>query len=417
MSDESNAGDTAPAHRSGDTEHSRAPEGSDREAEGRPWAPGAPVGGPAYGPPSPGAPYGSPPPGAGPGGPYGVPPYGGPGNPYAAPVPGYPYGAPAGGAYVPYGGHPFASQPYGDQPYGGLPGGYGPYGAPPYGGHPYAGQLYGGQFPAPPARAPLNPEERRRRRRRGLVFAGVLVLALGAGIGIGAAVAPTNPSVGAQALVSQAVAAATHAGTFHYVELSTANGSPDNIIGDAAPDGGRQVITQRCTSGTDIFDLRLVKGVVYFRGNAAAVVDQLGVATTRAVGTTGRWVRVTKGEKPYKTFANGITTSSNLHQLPTTFVARSSAAMPGSSPPSTRVSGGIYAGKGKQPVGTASLIVTTATLLPRSLNGQAVNGTSGAHLSLSWTFSHWHQRVDVAAPGNPLAYSSLGAHPPTKGCA
>jgi hypothetical protein len=225
--------------------------------------------------------------------------------------------------------------------------------------------------------------------------------------------APTSPATAAHALLTKSIAAATGAGTFHYVELSTSDGAHNDITGAASPRGGHQVISQLGASGTDVFDLRLVKGIVYFRGNTAAVIDQLGVPATRASSDTDRWVSVRKGEAPYKTFADGITTKSNLAQLPTTFVPRSSASEPGSSPPATRITGGLYDGKGHAPVGTAELVITSSTSLPRSLSAEAV-ADSGARIILSWAFSKWHEQVTVTAPSGAVPYSSLGATPPSK---
>lgn len=323
--------------------------------------------------------------------------------------------------------------PYGPPSGYGPPGGYGPlgssgqytlYGAPgpsagpygtPYGQGPYPPQPYGWPYrpPSPPPPPRRTPEERRRRVRRGLVVGAVLVLIAGIGFGIGSWLAPTSPTAVARALLTKSIAAATSAGTFHYVELSTSGGGPNDITGNAGPNDGSQVITQHGASGIDAFDLRLVKDVVYFRGNKAAVIDQLGVPTTKAPSDVNRWVSIHKGESPYATFADGITTRSNLAQLSTTFVARASAPTPGSTPPATRIMGGLYDGKDHPPIGTAEVMITTSSSLPQSLSAQAVAG-NGAHLSLSWQFSHWHEQVKVTAPSRAVPYSSLGATPPSK---
>lgn len=386
-----------------------------------PWS-GGPPGDPGPGQPPPGhqgqTPYGQPPYGQDPYGqtPYGQPPYG------HAPYGQGPYGQP------PYGQAPYGQAPYGQAPYGQTPYGQPPYGQPPYGQAPY-GQApygqgpytqygpYGWQYPPPAPRRPrLTPEQRRRRVRFGLVFTGVVILAIGAGIGIGAAIAPTSPVTTARTLFKTAVAAGQSAGSFHYAELSTNDGAPDDIVGDATPTGGRQVITERCATGINRFDLRLVKGVVYFRGNAAAVVDQLRVPPGHAVADASRWVKVTKGEGPYHTFAVGITAKSNLSQLPRTFVARTSADVPGSSPATVRIKGGLPAGKKRVPFGTAALVITKSNSLPKTFSAVAANSTSGARLDLSWTFSHWHQKLKVGAPATSVTYGSLGGHGTPASC-
>jgi hypothetical protein len=315
-----------------------------------------------------------------------------------------------------YGSYQASQSPYGtpQSPYGTPP--QSPYGAPqsppPYS-WPY--------LPPQPPRPPLSPEERRRRTRRGFALAAALVLAVGAGIGIGAAIAPTSPATLASTLVNHAISSATKAGTYHYVELSSEAGAAADITGDAAPNGGQQVIDERCspvqsgtTDRTGVFDLRLVDGVVYFRGNRVAVVDVLGVPVSRATSLVRKWVRVVKGQNPYKTFEVGITTSSNASQLRTAFIPTSSRNISASTPPSTDVVGALFTTpKTKQPAGTATLVLNTSNGRPRTLRGSAVYQDTERY-TLTWTFDNYSEKVHVVAPPHPLSYSSLGAKPPPK---
>ncbi len=319
--------------------------------------------------------------------PYGTPqsPYGTPQSPYGTPQP--PYGIP--------------QSPYGR-----------PQAAPPYS-WPYV--------PPPPPRPPLSPEERRRRTRRALALALALVVAVGAGIGIGAAIAPASPATLATTLVGRAIAAATNARTYHYIEVSSVFGEPDDIEGDAAPSSGQQLIRQQCspvradtTDRTSIFDLRLVHGVVYFRGNVVAVVDELGVAESRAASVARRWVKLVKGDKPYVTLEGGITTRSNASQLRKAIVPSSSRAIPGSEPPSTEVVGAaLFTKKVDQARGTAVLVMDTSTGRPRTLRGSALLEDT-ARYTVTWTFSRYREKVHVAAPSHAVPYSSLHAKEPAK---
>ena len=275
--------------------------------------------------------------------------------------------------------------------------------------------------PPRPARPPQSPEERSRRTRRALAFAGVLLVAVGAGIGIGAAIAPTNPTAVASALVRHAVAAASGAGTYHYVELSSVLGAPDDIRGDAAPNSGQQLISQQCrpvrsatTSRTSVFELRLVHGVVYFRGNVVAVVDELGVVGSQAASLAGTWVKVVRGEKPYSSFEVGITARSNASQLRTAIIPSASRTVPGSSPPIAEVVGAaLRTRKTDKTEGSAVLVIDTSTGRPRSLRGGVVlQGTQ--RYAVRWTFSRYHEKVHVVAPPHPVPYSTLHAKPPAK---
>ncbi|MDA8359734.1 MAG: hypothetical protein M0Z95_26310 [Actinomycetota bacterium] len=401
-----------------------SPSSSDPSARG-PW--------PHHQPPSNQPPSNQPPPGQGG---YGQPPYGQPPSGQG----GYGYGQPPSGhgpyGHSPYGQHqPEPPPPYGQPPYGGYappsggygpppggygppPGGYGPppggYGPPPGGfggpGHdPYAGHAY--NWPYVPPRPKRTPEEQRQRKRRLAGFLGIFVVFLGVGILIGALIAPTNPTTVAEGLVTKTMTAVTQAGSYHYVDLATVGGVPDNITGDASSTGGRQVITQRCATGTNVFDLRLVNGVVYFRGNGPAVVDQLGVGKSHAPAEVDKWVKVTKGEHPYTSFADGITAKSNISQLKTTIVVSKSTTDNRTSPPTTKVTGALRVSK-TQYAGTAALVITTATSLPRSLTGDAQ--LTGGRYTLSWTFSHFHENVHVTTPAHTVPYASLHATPPPK---
>jgi len=363
---------------------------------------------PSYAPPVPtyAAPAGYAPPPA-----YGAPPFG----PTGAYVPPYaqPPGYAASGPYAPTGGWvpPGADPAMG--PYAASGPATGPY-VPPYRPGVYHHEPQGWQPPPQPPETvavrsqdgPSHPV------RQGALIALVIVVVVGVGFAIGALLAPSNPKTTAVGLVKSATTAAENAGTFHYVELSTSAGTPNDITGDAAPHSGRQTITALGAAGRDVFDLRLVKGVVYFRGNRAAVIDQLGVPAGKAAAVVSHWVSIHKGQGAYKTFAAGITTTSNLSQVPQTFVPTSSAEVAGSSPASTRILGALYAGKGKPAVGAAAMVITKSSSLPQSFAGEAVG--TGGRLSLSWTFSQWHQKVVVVVPPNAVPYASLGAKAPAK---
>jgi hypothetical protein len=332
----------------------------------------------------------------------------------------------------PYGGQPYGGQAYGEQPSGTAPQGHGPssywpsypqqrsgYESP--GGY-YEPRGYYDPFapshhhryawPFVPPRPPRSAEERKRRRRRGIAFAGVLVLAVGAGIGIGAAIAPTSPATVAKGVVSSSIAAATATGSYRYVELTTVSGAHDDIKGDAAPEGGSQVILQSCKAGTNLFDLRLVRGTVYFRGNTPAVVDQLGISATKAPSLNGKWVKVTKSDGPYHTFAGGITARSNVSQLRTVIVPFSTRHVSGSPNATTEVLGRLSAGPHRPSVGSATLVVDASSRLPVSVKGSA-SGTSSRY-TVSWTFAKFGKKVVVSAPGDAVGYATLHAKGPQK---
>jgi len=235
-----------------------------------------------------------------------------------------------------------------------------------------------------------------------------VLVALGAGVGIGAAIAPVSPVAAARNAVSQAVAAAEAARTYHYVQVSATNGSVDEIVGNATPDGGTQLIT----SGSDRYSLLLIHGVVYFKGNTSAVADQLGASQGVATRYAGRWIIITKanGASFYRTFEEGITTRSNLAEIDQTMepTAVHHGTLNGRSV--LEVSGPLIIGNGVPPSGTATLLIAAGSHRPISLEGQAT--VQSVTIRSDWTFSHYGETVSIHRPADAVPYARLGAKPP-----
>jgi len=244
-----------------------------------------------------------------------------------------------------------------------------------------------------------------------------VIVAAGAGFGVGAALAPTSPAAARRAATAQAttalhktLAAADAAGSFHYVEESDQGGQTETITGDATSRGG----TQDIVLGTDHWHLVLVGTALYFSGNAAALVDQLGVPASVAGGDAGHWISVPRSTgNLYQTLAVGITTSSNLAQITASdglgFAARSVTTGTAGSTAVTEIHGIIGSASGA-PVNTATLIVATTSDLPIALQAR-VSG-AGTSESFDWMFSGWHRPVALHAPKHAIPYAALGATPP-----
>ncbi len=238
-------------------------------------------------------------------------------------------------------------------------------------------------------------------------------MAAGIGVGIGAAIAPVSPAAAARNTVEEAVAAAKAAGTYHYVQVSSTDGSVDEIVGDATATGGTQVIT----TGQQRYTLRLIGGVVYFEGNASAVAGQLGASAGVAARYAGRWVAITakNGASFYKTFEEGITTSSNLAEIDQEMdpTAVHHGTVDGRAV--VEVTGPLIIGGGVPPSGHATLLLAAGSRRPISLDGQAT--VQGVTIDDQWTFSHYGERVSVTRPAGAVPYARLGATPPASSSA
>ncbi len=224
---------------------------------------------------------------------------------------------------------------------------------------------------------------------------------------------PANPgeAAAANALFQKALATMAAATGFHYTITST-GASAESFVGDAGPAGGRQTITLTTAYGAEQFDLVLVSGTVYFRGNAPALEDQLGVPTAKAAALVDKWISVVSGNGPYSTAEVGITTAS----IASTSGADSDIQLtPAASGPATTVSGtavtritGTIPGQG-----TAFLDVLPTSNIP--VDYQSIISGGGVTENTTMTFSQWGTAVPVTVPAGAVAWSTLGASPPPGG--
>jgi len=218
-------------------------------------------------------------------------------------------------------------------------------------------------------------------------------------------------TVRARALYQQTLAAIRASAGFHYVAESTGGTGTQTIVGDAGQSGGRQVITIDAAAGREQFTLVLVGGTVYFRGNAPALEDQLGVPAAGAPGLQGKWVSVSNQDGPYSVVAPGITVADQ---------AQETALVPTSTTPirladsggGTRILGTVPPQQGA-PGGTGHLDVATSSHLPASYVSTISVG--GVTLRSTATFTGWGTPPATTAPTGAVAWSTIGATAPPGG--
>jgi lipocalin len=222
----------------------------------------------------------------------------------------------------------------------------------------------------------------------------------------------TTPTSGAASqLLRSAVAAAGRVNAFHYVSTSTVSGpqgGTQKTIGDAGADSGRQVIT----AGKQKFTVLVVGTACYFKGNAAALVANLGLPTSLASAHAGQWISLARTDAPYASVYAAVTASSAIsdnvtivpqEQLPTTKVdGREVQTITGAIAP-VRI-----AGQTEAPKGTASLAVrASAPHLPVRYTQQGTDDNARSETTV--TFSRWGESVDITAPSGAVSYASLGS--------
>jgi len=271
---------------------------------------------------------------------------------------------------------------------------------------------------------------RRPKRRLMTALIVLIVLALvaaGAGVAVfsGSSPSTTTPSStsntaispAARQLLQSSLAAAARVNSFHYIATSTLTGpqkSSQRTVGDAGPDSGRQIITE----GTQKFEVLVVGTACFFKGNAVALTDNLGLSSSQAATEAGQWISLATTDAPYATVYAAVTAPSaladNITVVPQTLAA--TTALDGRRVQT--VTGAIakvkIAGATVAPKGTASLAVrATAPHLPvryRERSTQVSSGSShrlGVSIS-TVTFSRWGESVSITAPTAAVAYATLG---------
>jgi hypothetical protein len=228
-----------------------------------------------------------------------------------------------------------------------------------------------------------------------------LVVALGIEIAL-AATAPAAKSVvePSQVLQDSLVAAGASA-SFHYRATWHTNGLTQTIVGDVGLSSG----TRSVSVGGTQFSAVLVDRVVYFRGNAAALRDQLGLPAISASSDTEKWISLQQSDGPYQSIEEGLTTGTALSQV--LIVPRAvSADHRGPGAGAVRITGRIPPGTRNQVVtGSARLDVAAHSKLPSTYVAHGRNG--GQPWSASITFTRWGEIVPMSAPTGALSFGSV----------
>jgi hypothetical protein len=187
-------------------------------------------------------------------------------------------------------------------------------------------------------------------------------------------------------------------------------------VGDAGKTSGSQQIT----AGQDTFTIYVVGNSVFFKGNAAALGDQLDLTTAAATANAGKWISLAPSDAPTSTVEAGVTSHD--------FFTGPCLLQPGLSGTPVAVSRGTIAG---QPVGivqcsihdtsgsgssavtstgtgTLSVAAAAPNLPVRSTSVGTSTSPSGSGSGTSVVnFSNWGEPVSITAPSDAVTYASL----------
>ncbi len=251
-----------------------------------------------------------------------------------------------------------------------------------------------------PMRRPVAPPARRVRR--------VVPRALAALLAAGAAVSACGgtPDLPApSALIRSATAAAGHAGSMHFLEVTTVAQSVATLSGDLSGADEQETLVQK----TGILQVRLVSGVVYVNaGGLASVLESLfGLNTFDAESLDRRWVSVSSGDAPYAKLVKSLSIAAQLAEFTPvepglanhgTVEVQGHTAYAVTGTPIKTTSGGAP--------GSATLYVGVDP--PHLPLGGSVALTRGSrHETRLVSFSRWGEPVTITAPTGSVPLSSI----------
>lgn len=230
------------------------------------------------------------------------------------------------------------------------------------------------------------------------------LLAAACGSGGGATATGALASKTARQVLTSALAAAKKSGTVHFRLLGTESGHTESIVGDASDGDGREIIT----AGTVKIEALVVNGAAYVEGNVGGLEDQMELSATNAATYAGKWISVATTDSPYASLTRAVTLASTLSELQPTGALSLTAATTKAAHAVIGVHGGLPGPATKGTTGSATLYVSTSDpTVPIVFD--ATQTTSGTKETSVGTFSKWGKPLNLVAPTNTVAFSSLPA--------
>lgn len=203
----------------------------------------------------------------------------------------------------------------------------------------------------------------------------------------------------AEQVVAEAIRAVRAAGSVHIVAHAAGGSQTATFIDDISATTGREVIR---TEGGGRATLRLIAGVGYLRGNAAAWENYYGARARAAARLSGRWISFHHGDPDFQRLTSQLPFSGFIHEISLEApLARRGSGLVGNQP-AVAVQGTLSGASGAPAGSKATLYVaSTGRPLPLTLQGR----TPGTRFRM--TFSNWGEALHLTPPPNPLPASSL----------
>jgi len=206
-------------------------------------------------------------------------------------------------------------------------------------------------------------------------------------------------------ILSAASAAASRAGSAHYVLTERAGTQTQTITGDASANSGHQAIS----AGTLRVQVVLVRGIAYVQGDAGALGAALGLPSATAISYANKWIAVQSTDSPYPSIVQAVTLNGTISQLRPTGRLHLAGSAIIAGRPALGVGGGLPGQPQQGVTGSTTLYVASSRpTVPLKFMIQATS--RGQHLDDVATFSQWGRPLHLSAPTGSVAFSSIRTH-------
>lgn len=182
-----------------------------------------------------------------------------------------------------------------------------------------------------------------------------------------------------------------------HLVVTTHQGATTTVaVADIGSSAGRESYA----SGSSRFSVEVTKKAAYLSGSPTGLKSLMGLSAKQATAVGSKWIVMKKGSEQYKEFWLNLTAKSFDAVLPSASGTRLLAGRDGAT-------GGFRLRWENKATSTTAASTTTlviaathAALPLREVVGTA-SGTS------TTVFSHWGERVRIAAPRSTIAYATV----------
>lgn len=201
-------------------------------------------------------------------------------------------------------------------------------------------------------------------------------------------------------VIALAQAAATREGSFHFVDQTGTGTDEQVLVGDSSAEAGQQEV--KGPNGD--LEVRLVDSTVYVNGSESVLAGALQLTAAQSAQYAGKWISLTKTDKPYETVAKALDPSSELAP----YIPVSSLKV-GSVSTLRRRSVLAVTGNAPAVAGTTAIatlyVSTTAPYVP--VGGSLVASGSNQSESEVVAFTAWGESVRPDVPAGATPYSTV----------